>query len=72
MDTLSITEALFAQAVVAGYDETTIIPAVRRAQAVVMEYTGGVPAALGTARMGDEVDGILILASENGARDLFA
>ncbi len=73
MDNITITEALYTLAF--GHDaidETNVVAAVRKAQAVVVEYTGGRPEALHTLRSVDDVDSILILVTENGARDIFA
>ena len=71
MDNLSITEGLYILAADES-DATNIVAKVRRGQARVMEYTGGRAEALHTVRTADEVDDILIMASRNGAVDLFA
>lgn len=73
LDQISITEALFAQAVLHdGIDESNIVLAVRHAQAIVMEYTGtDNQQVLHNLRHYEEVDSILIMVTQNGYRDIF-
>ncbi|QOP64815.1 hypothetical protein SEA_DELAGARZA_56 [Microbacterium phage DelaGarza] len=73
MDTLTIAEALVA--IIADredIDATNAIPCLRRAEATILEFTGGVHRVpLYTERTSDDVDTILILVTENGQRDIF-
>lgn len=72
MDTISINEAIVAMLVGQDADPADAIMMLRKAQAVVMEYTGDVAEALYTQRDVEAVDDIIIMVTENGHRDIFA
>lgn len=70
---LTIMETLYSIAAAQdGVDETNIIFAVRKAQKAVLAYTGQPGWSLFIARPQDEVDDILIMATQNGKVDIFA
>lgn len=75
MDDTNITlmEALYSAAAGHdGVDETNIIFKVRKAQQVVLDYTGQPSYSLFVAQPVEKVDDIMIMVTQNGHRDIFA